>query len=98
MYPHQVWDFIKTLGWRQCPKNVIFEVEGTIVDDLRKYKNVGYTRLLGPNGDIITLKVPSQFWDFFKKQAPIKVKGIPYLDFKPEFGKAEVVLTVHEVL
>jgi len=98
--PFGLWEFFKNLGFQKFPTNLDIVISGILDDNIRSYRGVSYVRLKDPHyeNSFITLKVPNSLRNYLKEGTLVKLKGVPYLDLKPEYGRGEVVLAVSEIL
>ena len=98
--PHLLWDFIKNtkFSFPQPVVKVVGIYEG--LSSSKEYNGFYFGKLRDPElGGGITLKIPSQLISYFEngKGKVFKLIGTPYIDVKPHFSKAELVLTVRKI-
>jgi hypothetical protein len=98
--PLELYNLMKSLGFRTPPEKII--VKGIIEDDINKknsYDGYKYISLKDyKTGTYIKLRIPENLTAYLKTGEIIKLIGIPYIDFKPKFSKAEIVLEVSDIL
>ena len=98
--PYLLWDYIRNTKFN-FPEPVV-KVSGVYegLSSEKEYNGFYFGKLRDPElGGGITLKIPSQLISYFEngKGKVFKLIGTPYVDVKPHFSKAELVLTVRKI-